>query len=152
MYMRVIKDDDDSISFNAWWNTIIKQYNIKDLHVFNTENSIVFIDTEALLRICEWLSGEKELPSLSQGEDILGDINSCDLEEEISFEYYESSVDLNDIVDTRGCIGHHHNVFGHSTTIRDSHGEYNCEYYSHRKGYPSFMFKTWEGRKEQWVE
>lgn len=119
------------------------------------KTTIIILDIEELDIIKKFINGtlnrREELFS-SVEKDILGNIEGFNLNEEVEFEYFDSSTDINDIVDTRGSTFHYHNSFGDFQDYKDKDGEYLCEFYAHRKGYPSFMFKIWNDNQRHWVE
>lgn len=112
----------------------------------DTPNSIIIISNDDLLKICNYLKGNKEIPSIHMSEDILGDIEEGDLScDEWTYGYgYNCTVeDLDGIVDTRGVFNHHWSIPKFSIH-KDINGEYFEDRYPLRKGYPSFFMKNWD--------
>lgn len=105
------------------------------------EEKIVILSNDDLLKIVKDLNGEREIPPLSNSEDILGDIEKCDINENVTFEYFESCTTeeiYHGVTDTRGVWNKQ------STEIIRMHTktEMGLEItrFEGRKGYPSIIW------------
>lgn len=104
----------------------------------DTKKEIIIVTTDDLLEIVNYLAGNREIPALKDAEDVLGDIEEeylhPDYEEDWDIDD-EENMDINDFVDTRGCIPHFHFKYAHEVHI-----ENNIHYhYPHKGGYPSYI-------------
>lgn len=148
--MFVYRKNDHSISIDAWID--ICKYKGKGIIKIDSEDSITLMFEEEYKEIRNWLNGRKKIPSIDESNDILGDIEGGNLFQTLPDDDYIIK-DINDIVDSRGQIGHAHNIFGKEVWHSDNTGEYVEEHYPHRKGYPSFSTKMWSStEKVIWVE
>lgn len=148
--MYVYKQNDSSISIDAWIEACqFEPTEESGLIKIDNKDSIVFMFKEDYQKSVNYLNGEKDIPSLEDGIDILGDISEIeDIYQSIEVsDYYIGNP--NDIVDTRGQIAHYHNIFGKISTVETEDIKIKCETYSHRKGIPSFI---WGESKQVWVE
>lgn len=137
----------DELSLDEWCEVCNFQPPI-EYQKINTEKSIIIILRDDLVKLSKYLNGEKEIPSLKESEDILGDINSCDVTD-YNWEYghgWNCTIDdINGLNMTNGYIGSRQQFkLPKFETIKDPNGTYYADSYPLRKGYPSFMMKKWE--------
>lgn len=113
-----------------------------------TRESVIFVYSEELEQICNYIAGKKEIPSLEDGEDILGDIEAFDISVEhwiYGYGWNCTIEDINGLVianpPATNCTWKRPTS---SSIHKDNNGSYLEERYSLRKGYPSFLFKLRE--------
>ena len=94
----------DETSIDDWFKVCSYQPPVGMTKIEDKEK-IVIIQTDDLLKITKELNGERPLPSIESSNDILGDIEPCDIDENVQFEYFESCTIeevYKGVTDTRG--------------------------------------------------
>lgn len=143
MICKYIADNDNSISFSQWVKIVETSNNVVNSHTIQLEKGFVIIDDEAINEINKWANGEKDIPSLEDSNDILGDIESYDIQEEISFEYFEDCTEdeINEGVIQTNWLWNEHSAKKVTQNIKQ-YGDYKATMFEGRKGYPSIIWKT----------
>ena len=149
--MWIFEQNNHKTSFDDWIKACECEFpNGSSMMKIDEKDRIIICAKEDFTEAVEFCLGEKGLPKLNESIDVLGDIESFDLETNETFEYFECDI-KNDIVDTRGVFSFHWKS-GKYAELKDKDGRYASWNYPHRKGYPSFMVKVWSECQSNWVE
>ena len=130
----------DEMSLDDWIG-ICEFQPPKEYKKLDIENGYLIISNDDLVKLNNYLSGERDIPDLKMSEEILGDIETGDLscEEWTYGDFGDVTVeDFHGIVDTRGVWNYHSAELVSNNT--KEYEKYSLLRFNGRKGYPSIIW------------
>lgn len=130
----------DEMSLDDWIG-ICEFQPPKEYTKLDIENGYLIISNDDLVKLNNYLFGERDIPDLKMSEEILGDIETGDLscEEWTYGDFGDVAVeDFHGIVDTRGVWNYHSAKLVIENTKK--YEEYSAVSFTGRKGYPSIIW------------
>lgn len=143
MICKFVSDYDSSISFTEWMEALENAHKAVDCKSIQLENGFLIIDNEAIEEIKKYIKGIKEIPPAKNAEDVLGDIEPCNIQEEITFEYFEDCTEdeINEgVICTNGLWNTH--TWEKVSNNMEKWGNYTVTMFTGRKGYPSLIWES----------